>query len=110
MTVRVPKMKRKLGLIQDDVTRDDQLLSHQIDTSVAFVGGRITKEDTRGRSWRQFVGSGGGYVGITEATEYSKIMIGRCFVMEELERGGVGVLMEGSRLMRKVAMGRASTQ
>jgi hypothetical protein len=53
---------------------------------------------------------GGRDVGIIEAIEYSKIMVGGWFVAEELERGAVGCFCGGEPLMRKVAVNRASTQ
>jgi hypothetical protein len=66
------------------------LLSYQIEAVVAFVGGRTIEEDARYRPWEQFVCSGGRDVGIAEATKDAKIMVGGWFVVEELERSGVG--------------------
>jgi hypothetical protein len=69
------------------------------------VGGQITEEDAWYRPWGQFVCSGGEDVGIAEATKDAKIMVGEWFVVEELERSGVGCFCGGKPVDKECGSG-----
>jgi hypothetical protein len=49
--------KGKRGLIEDDVTRYDDLIGMEIKTSVPFVVIGVAKKNARGGAGRKFVGS-----------------------------------------------------
>jgi hypothetical protein len=54
--LRLGSRKRKVSLIKNNVTRDDDLAIGKIKAVVTLLGRRVTKEDTRCRARGQFVG------------------------------------------------------
>ena len=40
--------KRKGGLVEDDMTRDDDLVGGKVETAITFVMSRVTQKNTQG--------------------------------------------------------------
>jgi hypothetical protein len=55
---------------------DDDVISGEIETPIAFVIGRVSEEDTSGGPGCQFMRCLGGEVGIAGATKHSQVLIG----------------------------------
>ena len=78
--------KRESGLIEHNVSRDDDLLSRPIEATVSTMVGRVPKEHAGDGALGKFMLRGGGGVGIAQATKNSKISIGWIKTMESIER------------------------
>jgi hypothetical protein len=64
----------------------------QVETSIAFVTGWITKKYTFSCAWSEFVWTSGGYIYVAETTEHAQVLIGRmCTIKGEVR----GLLTEG---------------
>jgi hypothetical protein len=55
---------------------DDDVIGGEIETPIAFVIGRVSKEDTSGGPGCQFMRCLGGEVGIAGTTKHSQVLIG----------------------------------
>ena len=66
--------------MKDDITRSNKFLAFKIVNSVTLLPKRIANEDATSGTTIKFVG-GGEVGGITEATENSKMRVGRWVVV-----------------------------
>jgi hypothetical protein len=58
------------------VSGDDNVVGGDIKTPIAFVIGRVSKENISGGLGCQFVSSFGGEIGIAGATEHAQVLVG----------------------------------
>jgi hypothetical protein len=58
------------------MSRDDDVIGGEIETPIAFVIGRVSKEDTSSGPGCQFMRCLGGEVGIAGTTKHSQVLIG----------------------------------
>ena len=82
--------KRKTGLIEHDMTGNNDSIGGEVKTAIPFVIGGETKEHTTNRARGKLMGSGGGCVGVTKATENTKVLIRGRRAEESLVWGGTG--------------------
>jgi hypothetical protein len=61
---------------------DDDVISGEIETPIAFVIGRVSEEDTSSGPRCQFMRCLGGEVGIAGATEHPSMLIGGGNIVE----------------------------
>ena len=69
--------EREASLIKNHVSRDDQAVCGEIKAAIAFVFGRVAKENTPGGPGTELIGSGGGGVRITRIAKNSDVLVGR---------------------------------
>jgi hypothetical protein len=69
--------EREGGLVEDNVTRDDDSIGGRIKASISLMVSRVAKEDAKGRTRCKFVGSGGREIGITLTTKNAEMIVGR---------------------------------
>ena len=81
--------ERKRILIKDDVSRDENSISGEIQAPITFVIGGIAEEHTKGGARRELVGSSSREVRVADASEDPKVIVGRGFP----EEGEVGSTM-----------------
>jgi hypothetical protein len=77
----------KRGLIEHDVSRDDDTVCGEIKTSVALVIGRVAEEDAQCGARCKFMRSDNGEVGIASASERAHVMVGGKSAIESKEGG-----------------------
>jgi hypothetical protein len=70
------------------MSRDDDLVGGPVKAAVTFVVRRITEEDTQGGARSEFVGSGGGEVGVASTPEDMEVLIGGRRPVKHHVRGG----------------------
>jgi len=96
--------ERKRILIKDDVSRDENLISGEIQTPITFVVGGISKEHTKGGARRELVGSSSREVRVVGASEDPMVIVGGRLP----EEGEVGSTMGkgfGGETIQKVGRG-----
>jgi hypothetical protein len=64
--------ERKVSLVEDNMTGDDNPSSCEVETPITLVRGGVSEKDTSCGARGQLVFGSGGEVGIAEATEYTK--------------------------------------
>ena len=67
--------ERKVGLIEGDMARDDDLIGSKVKTPIAFVVSRVTQEDAHDRTGSEFVCRGSIEVRVALATKDTKMII-----------------------------------
>jgi hypothetical protein len=80
--------EREASLIKNHVSRDDQAVCGKIKATIAFVFGRVAKEDTPGGPGTELIGSGGGGVRITRTARNPEVLVGRWRAKEGHVRTG----------------------
>jgi hypothetical protein len=80
--------KGERGLIEDDVSRYDDLIGMKIKTSVPFVVIEVAKKNARGGAGRKFVGSRSWHIGVTQATKTPEMIVGWCGAEKGMMGGG----------------------
>jgi hypothetical protein len=64
----------EICLIKGDMSRNDDTICGEIKTSIAFVVGRITKEDTLGRAGSEFVRCSSSDIRVAGTTKNPKMI------------------------------------
>jgi hypothetical protein len=63
-------------LIKNNMSRDDDVVSGEIGTPIAFMIGGVSEENTYGEPRYQFVSGFSGEIGIAGATEHVQVLTG----------------------------------
>jgi hypothetical protein len=83
-------------LIKNNMSRDDDVISGEIDTPIAFVIDRVSEEGTSGESESQFMRCLCEEVEIAGATEHPQVLIGGGDTVESDIRAGFTKLGDSS--------------
>jgi hypothetical protein len=68
--------EEEMYLMKNNMSRDDDVVSGEIGTPIAFVVGGISEENTYGELRYQFVSGFTGEIGIAGATEHAQVLTG----------------------------------
>lgn len=68
--------ERKCMLPEDHVARDEKTAGVEVEARISFLRGRVTEEETRGGTRREFMGGGGRDIRIAQATEDMEVRVG----------------------------------
>jgi hypothetical protein len=102
--------KGEHSFVENDVTRDDDLVECEVKTAIPLMVRRVAKEEAMSGAWRELMRGSSENVGIAGTAKPAEVVVGGgCAVQGEV---GVGWLtaFDGRRLRRWVAVCRASTQ
>ena len=69
--------KRKVCLIENNMTRDDDPIARAIKTPVPFMMRGVSEKHTEGRPRGKLMRCGGGCVGIARATKNAEVVVHR---------------------------------
>ena len=79
--------ERKRGLVECDVTGDDDPIGDSVKVAVSFMVGRVAKKDAQGGAGCELMASCGRQVGVAGAPKDAKVIVGRQRAMEGEVRG-----------------------
>jgi hypothetical protein len=87
--------EREVKFVEDNVTRDEDSVSREVQTSVPLVIRGLPKEDTMSRSRRKLVRGGGIKIRIASTLEHVKMIVGGIYAKKSKVGVGLGNCLGG---------------